>query len=109
MAALEVRNRMTREEIMALAQAPEVEEARERMLMAAAKVRAMRSNYLAQQSNSDAARVAKDELDDARDAVRKAQQSYNAALAEEADYERIRQEYLAELRRTGRAPAVAGN
>jgi hypothetical protein len=108
MAALEVRNRMTREEIMALAQAPEVEDARERMLIAAAKVRAMKSNRMAELNNSDALRNAKDQLDAARDQVRAAQAAYNRALAEEAEYEQLRQQYLAELRRTGRPP-VAGN
>jgi len=109
MAALEVRNRMTREEIIAMAQAPEVEDARQRMLMAAAKVRAMRSNYVAQSTNSDAARTAKADLDAARDKVKEAQTEYNGALTEEAEYERIRQDYVAELRRTGRAPIAGGN
>ncbi len=109
MAALETRNRMTREEIIALAQAPEVEDARQRMLMAAAKVRAMRSNYAAQVTNSEDARAAKANLDTARDNLRAAQSEYNAALAEEAEYERIRQDYIAEVRRTGKAPIAGGN
>jgi hypothetical protein len=108
MAALEVRKSMTREEIMALAQAPEVEDARERMLVAAAKVRAMKSNRLAEVNNSEALKTAKDQLDAAREKVRLAQAAYNRALADEAEYEQLRQQYLAELRRTGRAP-VAGN
>ncbi len=108
MAALEVRKRMTREEIISLAQAPEVEDARERMLVAAAKVRAMKSNHIAQTTNSDAARASKTELDNARERLKQAQQTYNGALANEADYEQIRQQYLAEVRRTGKVP-VAGN
>jgi hypothetical protein len=108
MEALEVRSRMTREEIMAMAQAPEVEEARQRMLDQAAKVRAIRANSVAQMTNSEDARAARDELDSARDTVKAAQRAYNVALAEEAEYERIRQAYLEEVRRTGKAPA-AGN
>ncbi len=108
MEALEVRSRMTREEIMAMAQAPEVEDARQRMLDHAAKVRAIRANSVAQMTNSEDARAARDELDSARDTVKAAQRAYNVALAEEAEYERIRQAYLEEVRRTGKAPA-AGN
>lgn len=108
LAALEVRKRMTREEILALSQAPEVEDARERMLVAAAKVRAMKSNRMAELNNSDALRNAKDRLDEARENVRTAQAAYNRALADEAEYEQLRQQYLAELRRTGKAP-IAGN
>jgi len=103
-----VRSRMTREEIMAMAQAPEVEDARQRMLDHAAKVRAIRANSVAQMTNSEDARAARDELDSARDTVKAAQRAYNVALAEEAEYERIRQAYLEEVRRTGKAPA-AGN
>lgn len=108
MEAMEIRQRMTREQIMALSQAPEVEDARERMLMAAARVRAIKAERLAQVNNSEAVRNNKQRLDAAREKVRQAQAAYNRALAAEAEYEQLRQQYLAELRRTGRQP-VAGN
>lgn len=108
MEALEIRQRMTREQIMALAQAPEVEDARERMLLAAARVRAIKAERLAQVNNSETLRNNKQRLDAAREKVRQAQAAYNRALAAEAEYEQLRQQYLAELRRTGRPP-IAGN
>lgn len=108
MAALEVRKRMTREEIIALAQAPEVEDARQRMMIAAAKVRAIKINYTQQASNPEALKTAKASLDNARNRVRDAQSEYDSAVSEAYEYERVRAEYIAEVRRTGRAP-VAGN
>lgn len=106
-AALEVRKSMTREEIIALAQAPEVEDARERMLLAAAKVRTMRGDYVTQNTLGPAAKAAQEDVDSTRAKVREAQVAYNAALAKEAEYDRIRQNYLAELRLTGKAPVVS--
>lgn len=108
MAALEMRKRMTREEIIALAQTPEVEEARQRMLMAAAKVRQIRAEYLAQFNNPQSAAKAREELQAARENVKEAQAAYNAALLEEAEYERIRANYMEEWRRTGVQPTVRG-
>lgn len=108
MAALEVRKRMTREEIIALAQAPEVEDARQRLLIAAAKVRAIKINYTQQASNPEALKTAKASLDHARDRVRTAQDEYDAAVSEAYEYERIRADYIAEVRRTGRTPVAGG-
>jgi hypothetical protein len=104
MAALDVRNRMTREQIVALTQAPEVEDARQRMLRAAAKVKAIKTGKVAQSTSPDNLRAAKAETEAARDRVRTAQTAYNSALAEEAEYEKLRSDYIAEMRRTGRAP-----
>ncbi len=110
MAALEMRKRMTREEIIALAQTPEVEEARQRMLIAAAKVRELRAGYTAQISGSAQASKLKEDLQDARDNVKQAQANLNASQLEEAEYERIRFNYVEEWRRTGTPPtATAAN
>jgi len=105
-ASLQVHQRMTREQIIAMAQAPEVEEARQRMLVAAAKVRGLRGDYVSQNVSAPAAKAAQADVDDARQKVRDAQAAYNAALAKEAQYERIRLNYLAEQRLTGKAPAI---
>lgn len=109
-AALEMRKRMTREEIIALAQTPEVEDARQRMLMASAKVREIKAGYGSQVNGSAQAARLKEELQVARDNVKQAQAGLNAALQEEAEYDRIRDKYIEEWRRTGTPPtATASN
>ncbi|MBC7783067.1 MAG: hypothetical protein H7144_04440, partial [Burkholderiales bacterium] len=102
MVAMDIRNRLTREQILAMALSPEVEDSRERMLLAAAKVRSIRAGYIADQGGSDSFRSARSTLDAARDRVRSAISDYNAALAAEADYEQLRADYIAQLKRGGR-------
>jgi len=105
-AALNVRQRMTREEIIAMAQTPQIEDSRQMMLLAAAKVRSMRGTYIAQTTNNAQAGKEKVALDAGRNSVRQAQADYNAAVAEEALYERVRADYIEEFRRTGKAPVA---
>ncbi|HEX8339269.1 MAG TPA: hypothetical protein VF624_00020 [Tepidisphaeraceae bacterium] len=95
MTALQFRTRMTRAEIIAMAQTPEVEDARLRMLEAAARVRAVRQ----QQTGGFSAatlRDAKAAADVARDNVKDAQAAYARTLAAEAEYERQRLKWLAD-------------
>ena len=105
--AFSARQRMTREEILAMEQAPEVDDARKRMLRAAAKVRQIRDARVGQAASPAAIAAARAELAEARADVKDAQSRYAAALARDAEYEQLRQAYLEEYRRTGKPPEIA--
>jgi hypothetical protein len=100
MNALHLRARMTRAEIIAMAQAPEVEEARHRVLETAAHVRAIRQQETSAYSGQ-AQKAARAAVEAARKKVKDAQAEYAKALAQEAEYERQRQKWLADRLQNG--------
>lgn len=96
-AALDINRKITSEQIRALLSRPEVEDAHQRVIFAAIKLRAMRTDWDQKFRSSDALRNAKADLESARQRVATARQAVVEALNKEAEYEQMRQMYLVEL------------
>jgi hypothetical protein len=103
-AALEAGRRMTRAEVIALALDPAVEEARLEMIGAYNKLRRLTSAFRREASRQDSVRIAVQDLESARARVEAASEALARVLEAEAEADRARDERIARIRSTGRAP-----
>ncbi|MFT3788206.1 MAG: hypothetical protein QM770_18890 [Tepidisphaeraceae bacterium] len=96
--ALEANRQMTRAEVIALALDPEVEDARQAMVDAYAKMRQLSAKFRRQAGESVNVRIAVQDLEAAKARVQAANQALADALQKEAEAERARSERIERFR-----------
>lgn len=104
-AAMRAGMRMTNAETIAYATESSVEDARQRMLRAAAVVRQFHDSFRAAAPSDPRVRDARQDLASAKERVERANKALADALRREAQLERTRAETIERLRREGRLPA----